>query len=232
MVELANMPWLNNEAAQGYRLVNSKFPPISLFDDVANADEFELLYALQARTNPRLQNEVGQLEFIPLKDIPFGIVGCSYATAPFTHVNPHGSRFSAGHFGVLYIADTIATAIAEVKYHQQRYWEKVEQLNFERFVLRGLRITFKQAGMQDLTGLPPNHPIYHATDYSSAQALGQRAHEQQHIGFKYHSVRHAHHHCWALFTPKTITACIQSAHYEMIWDGEEITSVNKLSRAV
>src|SRR5258705_221801 len=84
---------------QAYRLVNSKFPPIALFDDVADADEFELLFEIQALTNPRLKNEVGQLELIARSEIPFGIAGCSYAIAPFTHVNPAGSRFSDGSFG-------------------------------------------------------------------------------------------------------------------------------------
>lgn len=56
--------------------------PISVFDDVAYADEFEALYALQALTNPRLQNEAGNLNFIPTDEIPFGIPGCFYAVAP------------------------------------------------------------------------------------------------------------------------------------------------------
>ncbi|RLA01353.1 MAG: RES domain-containing protein, partial [Gammaproteobacteria bacterium] len=34
-----------------YRLINSKFPPIALFSDVADADEFEALYEIQAMTN-------------------------------------------------------------------------------------------------------------------------------------------------------------------------------------
>ena len=62
---------------QAYRLVNSKFPPIELFDDVADADEFDMLYQLQALTNPRLHNETGRLELIPRGEIPFGIPGCS-----------------------------------------------------------------------------------------------------------------------------------------------------------
>src|SRR5699024_3432383 len=102
MVALETLPLVKKKSGKGYRLVNSKFPPIHLFDDVANADEFELLYELQARTNPRLLNEAGCLELIPKKDIPFGIPGCSYAIAPFTHINPNGSRFSAGQYGVLY----------------------------------------------------------------------------------------------------------------------------------
>ena len=122
MVKAADLPVLPARDVIGYRLVNSKFPPIDLFDDVADPDEFAALHALQSLTNPRLQNEVGDLALLPLEQIPFGIRGCSYAVAPFTHINPEGSRFSDGSFGVLYLADTLETAITEVKHHQQAYW--------------------------------------------------------------------------------------------------------------
>ena len=130
MSYLSSLPLLAGDQVQGYRLVNSKFPPIALFDDVANAEDFETLFQAQALTNPRLLNEVGKLELIPRSEIPFGITGCSYATAPFTHVNQDGSRFSDGRFGVLYVADDIDTAVAEVRHHQSRYWSNVTGLRF------------------------------------------------------------------------------------------------------
>ena len=64
-MRLQELPLLAGEELQAYRLVNSKFPPIALFDDVADAADFEVLYQLQEMTNPRLQNEVGRLELIP-----------------------------------------------------------------------------------------------------------------------------------------------------------------------
>jgi len=213
---------------QAYRLVNSKFPPISLFDDVADADEFETLFQLQALTNPRLRNEIGQLELIPRQEIPFGIPGCSYATAPFTHVNPAGSRFSDGTYGVLYLADTMETAIAEVRYHQDRYWSAVDGLSYERFVFRGLSCQFDEAGMLDATALPVSDPIYDPDDYTDARLLGRRARQEGFPGLFYHSVRHPGHACWALMTPRPVTAIIQAAHYEMVWNGR-ICSVSAIS---
>ena len=111
MVDINSLTSNPGNIVSGYRLINSKFPPISLFDDVANEEEFEALYALQELTNPGIQNEIGNLNLISLKEIPFGINGCSYASAPFTHVNPDGSRFSDGMFGVLYIADITISKI-------------------------------------------------------------------------------------------------------------------------
>lgn len=158
MVTLASLPLTKGESLQAYRLVNSKFPPIGLFDDVADAEDFEALYQIQTLSNPRLLNEIGQLELIARDQIPFGIPGCSYATAPFTHLNPAGSRFSNGSFGVLYLADNMDTAIAEVRYHQERYWSNVPNLNYERFVFRGLTCSFSDAGMRDASTVPLTTP--------------------------------------------------------------------------
>ena len=229
MVVPEQLPVLGAARPQAYRLVNSKFPPIALFDDVADAAEFETLYQLQALSNPRLHNETGRLELIARSEIPFGIPGCSYATAPFTHVNPAGSRFSDGSYGVLYLASSMETAVAEVRHHQQRYWSKVSGLNFERFVFRGLSCQFEEAGMLDATALPMSEPIYHAEDYTQAQQLGRQLKRAGHPGLRYRSVRKPDGHCWALMTPRRVIAIVQSAHYEMIWNAG-IASVGLISQ--
>lgn len=230
MVILSELANLHTEQLQTYRLVNSKFPPIALFDDVAGADEFEALYQIQALTNPRLQNEIGRIELIPRAEIPFGITGCSYATAPFTHVNPQGSRFSNGSFGVLYLAATMEAALAEVHYHQDKYWSNVHGLNYERFVFRGLCCSFTEESMKDATSLPMSDPIYDPDDYTYARSLGKAVKDAGYKGHRYNSVRSKGSYCWALMTPKTVSSIVQSAHYEMIWNGQ-ITNVNKVSEA-
>ncbi|MCY1408978.1 RES domain protein [compost metagenome] len=227
---LSQLETLPGEHLQAYRLVNSKFPPIALFDDVADADEFEALYQIQALTNPRLQNEAGRLELIPRGEIPFGIVGCSYATAPFTHVNPAGSRFSDGSFGVLYLADTLETALAEVQHHQNLYWSNVQGLNYERFIFRGLSCNFVDTGMLDATRIAITNPIYDCDDYTHARRLGRSIKEAGNPGLRYCSVRVQGHHCWALMTPRPVSSILQTAHYEMVWNGQ-ITSVSKISAA-
>lgn len=226
MVKATDVQMLPGREVTGYRLVNSKFPPIDLFDDVADAEEFAALHALQALTNPRLQNEVGNLALLPPEQIPFGIRGCSYAVAPFTHVNPQGSRFSDGSFGVLYLADTLETAIAEVKHHQQAYWQNVPALHYERFVFRGLKGVFDEGGLGDALALPIDHAIYAPDDYSVSQPFGDDVRRSM-DGLRYHSVRKLNAHCWALMTPRSVADVIQTTHLEMIWNGA-ITQVNHL----
>ena len=228
MVAVERLQVLPANKVRAYRLVHSKFPPIAIFDDVASADEFEDLYALQALTNPRIQNQTGNLELIPRSEIPFGIPGCSYAAAPFTHVNPEGSRFSDGSFGVLYLADSVETAIAEVRHHQQAYWSRVPDLRYERFVFRALTTRFDEAGAVDALSVPRTDPIYSPTDYAASRILGHNARDAGATAIRYHSVRQVDAICWGLLTPKAVSSIVQTGHYEMIWSGE-IAAVHKLS---
>lgn len=224
----ADLPVLPGHERVGRRLVNSKFPPISLFDDVASGEEFEALYRLQALTNPRLQTEVGDLGLLRREEIPFGISGCSYATAPFTHVNPDGSRFSDGSFGMLYIADTSDTALAEVEYHQRRYWSGVQGLNYDRFVFRMLRVSFSDEGFADACSMTREDLVYSPDSYHAARQLGLALRQSESPGLQYWSVRHAEGVCWGLFTPSVVSDIVQTSHYEMVWSGGDISSISRL----
>ncbi len=226
--DLPTLPSVALEDQTGFRLVNSKFPPISLFEDVADEAEFDALYELQALTNPRIQTEVGQLNLLNREEIPFGIRGCSYAVAPFTHVNPDGSRFSNGQFGVLYLADYMDTAIREVAYHQEQYWQRVPNLKYDRFLFRGLRARFTDQPIRNARVLPANHPIYAPTDYSAARQLGLALKKSGAAGIQYHSVRQPGATCWGLFSPRGISSIVQTAHYEFIWDGAAIRSIGRV----
>ena len=76
-----------------FRVISSRFPPIHLFERVANAEDWDALYWLESLTNPRLRNEVGEIELVPREDRVFG-PGTSVIMAAFTHLNPEGSRFA------------------------------------------------------------------------------------------------------------------------------------------
>jgi hypothetical protein len=223
-----DLPSLPHRLTRGHRLINSKFPPINLFDDVASAGEFEALYALQSLTNPRLQTQAGNLALLSREEIPFGITGCSYAVAPFTHVNPEGSRFSDGSFGILYLADHLDTAIAEVRYHQQAYWQRVKGLRYDRYVFLGLVAEFNEAGCRDALTLPAEHLLYHPKEYGASRTLGTALRAAGEPGLRYRSVRRPGAICWALLTPRHVASITQSIHLEMIWNGE-VTEVNQLS---
>jgi hypothetical protein len=230
IVPINEMPVFTTRKKVGRRLISAKLPPIYLFEDVATAQDFDDLYALQSLTNPRLQSEVGNLNLVDLSDVPWGINGCNYAAASFTHVNPDGSRFSDGTYGVMYVADSIETAIAEVKHHQQAYCKKVHGLAYERFVFKQLICTFKVKQGLDIKGLSVNDPIYHLEDYSASRVLGLGVKKaKKYSSIRYNSVRRKKGVCHAIFTPKEVSDIIPSTHYEMVWDGGKISNISTIS---
>jgi len=99
-----------------FRVIPTRFPAVNLFDRVASADDFEALYALEALTNDRLRTETGDLDLVPREERRFG-PGYGPIMAALTHLNPQGSRFSDGTYGVFYCARSRETAIAETRYH-------------------------------------------------------------------------------------------------------------------
>jgi len=205
-----------------YRLIPSKYPPKSLFDDVANHDEFEILFAIQELTNPRIRNELGNLNRVPAHERPYGIRGCNYALGPFVHLNPVGSRFSNGEFGVYYAAEDVQTAIAETRHHQQNYFSAITGLKFDRLSMRCLKTQFT-ANLRDIRGdVFKAHECYNKDNYSAGQMLGAMIKTNKDSGIVYSSVRLANKTCYALFSPGVIKDVIQTTHYEYIWDGEKI----------
>ena len=91
-----------------YRIIPSRFPPISLFEAVADPADLEAVYAIEAMTNDRLRDEAGELSLVPPEDRVSG-PGTSAIMAAFTHLNPVGDRFTDGSYGVFYAGRTLAS---------------------------------------------------------------------------------------------------------------------------
>lgn len=210
-----------------YRLIPSQYPPIHLFEDVAGADEFNALYAVQMLTNPRIQDEIGAINLVPEKERLFGAPGCGYVMAAFTHTNPDGSRFSNGDYGVYYAADTLPTAIAETIYHKELFLSYTNEPP-QKLDMRSLVADFS-AELFDLTGFNKHKDtLYLSSDYSFGQALGAQIKENHRDGVLYHSIR-AEGLNFALFKPNLIHKCQQGAHFSYVWDGKKISTVYKKS---
>jgi len=82
--------------------------------------EFDALAEIESLTNERLREELGALARIPHHRRVVG-PGTTPIMAAFTHLNPEGSRFSDGTFGVFYAARAESTAIRETVFHRERF---------------------------------------------------------------------------------------------------------------
>src|SRR5215510_9893184 len=109
------------EWRQAWRIIASRFPPVDVFERISTDPAmWETLAELEQATNPRVRDEIGEISLVPVKRRVVG-PGASYVMAPFTHVNPKGSRFSDGSYGVYYCAESLETAIAETVHHFQLF---------------------------------------------------------------------------------------------------------------
>ncbi len=206
-----------------YRIVASRFPPISLFEDVADPGDLEAVYAIEALTNDRLRDEVGDLALVSPEDRVSG-PGTSAIMAAFTHLNPDGSRFSDGSLGLFYAAKAIETAIAETRYHRARFMtytqEPAQELDMRVYAVD------LDAMLHDVRGMRDERPALYADDsYAAGQALAMELREQGSDGIAYQSVRYAGGECAAVFRPRLLANCRQERHLCYVWDGREIATV-------
>jgi len=211
---------------QLHRLINSKYPTIAIFDDIADEGDFEAIYAMQAKTNPRLRFLDGLEGSITISEIPASNQQVHSAIAPFIHTPVTPSRFSSGKYGVLYGASTVACGLSEVRHHIQKHLNKVEGIAFDNIQLREYVFVYN-APLEDVR---PKEEFHLPDDYTHPQAFGARMWEQvrnmvnegvtenDKLGVQYNSVRSQGDYCVGLFSPKYIEQMKQKRHYSMMYD--------------
>ena len=67
------------------RIIRSAFPPIDLFEDIADPADWPLLILAEMKTNPRLMETIGNLDLVPPSRRVSG-AGASWLMAPFTEL--------------------------------------------------------------------------------------------------------------------------------------------------
>lgn len=207
----------------GWRIIPSRFPPISVFERIADPADLDAVIAVEQLTNPRVREEVGALHLVPAEDRVSG-PGSSVIMAAFTHLNPEGSRFSDGSYGVFYAARELATAIAETVYHRARFLAATAQPRIE-LDMRVYAVDVR-ADLHDLRGRRHEFPdVYHPDSYAAGQRLAAQLRADGADGLVYDSVRRPAGQCAALFRPRLLSNCRQERHLCYVWDGTAITYV-------
>ena len=185
--------------------------------------DLEAIFELDGLTNPRLRDQVGNIQLVPPEDRVSG-PGTSVIMAAFTHLNPSGSRFSNGTYGVFYAANNLDTAIAETRHQRERFLRATAQPRMElemRVYLIDLEGEF-----HDLRGQKATQPlIYHTDNYVEGQHLGRTLREAGSNGIAYDSVRRIGGECVAVFRPPVLSNVRQERHLCYAWNGRQIETV-------
>jgi len=208
------------------RIVPTLHPAVNLFDRVADESDFDALHALEAMTNERMRDEIGEIERVPRSERQYG-PGSGPIMAAFTHVNTQGSRFADGSYGMFYAARERATAVAETRHHHGRFLAATREPAMH-LPMRLYHVAI-DARLHDLrpAGVVPAS-VFDPDDYAAARALGARLRREGSAGVVYPSVRQTRAprgQCVGLFTPRGAQRCLQVAVLLYAWDGARFGDV-------
>lgn len=205
-----------------WRIVASRYPPIDLYERLTSDPAvWNALVALEQLVNPRVRDEIGQLALVAPADRISG-PGASWVMAAFTHVNPKGSHFSDGSFGVYYAADRLETAIRETVFHFEAFAR--DSADPQREEDMRVLVGAIDATLHDVTTLSRarRQAILDPASYAASRALGRALRERDSQGAIYPSVRDPGGACVAAFKPRAVGVPRQERHLRYRWDGERV----------
>lgn len=221
MIDATDIPVRAVAWKPSHRLIASRYPTVGLYDAIADPADLEVVFAIEALTNPRLRDQLGELQLVPPEERLSG-AGSTPIMAAFTHLNPEGSRFSDGSYGVYYAAQDLDTAVAEVSHHRALFMARTREPAIDidlRLIVAPL-----DARLHDLRGLRRSAPqLFDPDDYGAGRALGRQLREAGSWGVIYPSVRHRGGLCAGLFRPRALKPAREAAHIALHWDGQRIT---------
>ncbi len=229
MIDAGGLPVAEVHWRGAVRIIRSLFPPIDLFEDIADPADWPLLLSAEQKTNPRLMETIGQLDLVPPERRVAG-PGATWLMAPFTHVSPdRPSRFSSGAFGVLYAGESFETALFETVHHHARFMAATRQPPGWTSQFREIRLDVA-ARLHDLRGAEPElAAVLKPDDYAASQAVGAALRGAGSEGVVYPSVRRAGGQCAGLFYPDRASPPVQGRHLDYHWNGERVDLYRDLS---
>ncbi|MEZ5500847.1 MAG: RES family NAD+ phosphorylase [Steroidobacteraceae bacterium] len=206
------------------RILPSRFPTINLFERVAPPGDFAALNWVESLTNARLRQQAGEIDLIPRAERVYG-PGASVIMAPFTHRGGTGSRFANAMAGALYAARSLATAIAETRFHRERFLRLTGSPRLE-LDMRIYELDIRATRCIDVRGEKARLPeIYEPDGYERSQAFAAEARKRGAEAIAYDSVRHERGQCLAALTPRICSRVREGGHLAYVFDGERIAEV-------
>lgn len=222
MIDIAAIPLYDVKWDGAVRIIRSIYPPIDLFDDIADPADWPLLISAEQKTNPRIMENIGNLDLVP-EGRRVGGNGASYLMAPFTHVSPdRKSRFSDGTYGVLYAGNIFEVALLETVHHHANFMARTNEAPGWTSQFREIILSI-DARLHDLRGQKPDHAeALNPDDFTSSQTLAKQLHSGESNGTVYPSIRLESGECVGLFYPDLASNAVQGRHLDYHWDGTRV----------
>ena len=224
MTAISDLPVSTVKWAGAVRIIRSLYPPIDLFEDIADPADWPLLLSAEQKTNPRIMASVGNIDLVPVGRRVGGL-GASYLMASFTHVSPdRPSRFSDGSYGTLYIASSYETALFETIHHHARFMARTAEAPGWTSQFREIILSV-ESRLHDLRSVADAATYLDPDHYEAAQHLSAGLRKTGSDGIAYPSVRMSGGECVALFYPDCASSPMPGRHLDCHWDGKRVDLV-------
>jgi hypothetical protein len=207
-----------------HRIIRSRFPPIDLFEDIADPADWDAIASAETKTNPRVAESIGNLDLVPPERRVAG-GGASRVMAPFVHASTdRPSRFSDGSYGVYHAGDRYEVALFETIHHHARFMAATREQpgwtsDFQELV------GAIDADLHDIRADAAYRDCLDPEDYTAAQSLGRTLRRDGSDGIVYPSVRYAEGACFAAFWPDVVTIPVPGRHLSYYWSGDAVRYV-------
>lgn len=211
---------------KAYRLIDTQYPPIDLFEDISEPQDWDIIANAVSKTNPRIYDEIENLRLVPVNRRVQG-AGSNWLLSPFIQFSPFRTgRFNDGTFGVYYAASTFETAVIELIHSKERFYLNTKEpagwlASFRELIceVKGNFVDIRGKGNEDILS-----PI----DYTKSQEFSRLARKTNGNGIIYPSVRHFGGECIAAYYPDVISIPTQGRHIQVHWNGERIDKFREL----
>jgi RES domain len=211
---------------RAHRIIATRFPPIQLFERLSTDPlDWDAFVAIEGLVNPRLRQEIGEISLVPIEDRVIG-TGASYVMGPFVHINPKGSRYSDGSYGVYYAGLDQETALRETIHHYELFYGDADE-GIIRIEDMRVVVGVIDRNLHDITSLTQGEQeaVLTPDSYVASRALGQQLRDGGSDGVVYPSVRNPGGECVGAFRPTSVGIPVQAGHLAYHWDGHRINRV-------
>ncbi|HEU4565908.1 MAG TPA: RES family NAD+ phosphorylase, partial [Gemmatimonadaceae bacterium] len=204
-----------------HRIIGSEYAGENLFSRIAGDEELEALRELADLTSGAGGRHAGDIFLLPPGERIYG-PGTALIMAAFAWPS-RDTRFSRAR-GAYYAAREERTAIAETVYHRERFLRAagsgpvVMEMTLLHADLRATLVDIRR-------GRPSPPGVYHDSDYTAGQELGELVRHLRGDGIRYDSVRASGGECAAIFRPRVLARCRPVRTLEYHWDGARIAEV-------
>lgn len=196
-----------------FRLIPSRFPPVSVYEGLVANDRIDALVEIENLTNPRLQSQA-RIASMENKDPKTSARLQNWNLAPFAYGNPDGSTFFDSDRPCLEVAADRQTALAVSVAKRQRFLACTSEAPI------GLDMRMFQTPLSgrfvDLRGL-------------SAEEIRDRGRElgksvgEDVDGVLFHPIERPTATAISILNGSILEKTLQAVHYRYQWNGERIS---------